>query len=83
MPDSTDRDHPAAYTCLSCHRGGHVEADCPSTPDDVIEAAAQVIVDTYERYDLVPVVLRSEAPNIARALASAGLLATEVRSPGK
>jgi hypothetical protein len=44
------------------------------TEDDLIEAG-RVICDAYERYAPVPAVLRSEAPNIARALAEAGLLA--------
>lgn len=22
----------AAYTCLNCHEGGHVEAECPAIP---------------------------------------------------
>jgi hypothetical protein len=44
------------------------------TEDDLIEVG-RVICDAYERYAPVPAVLRSEAPNIARALADFGLLA--------
>lgn len=43
--------------------------------DDVIEKAAGAICDAYEAYAPVPGVLRSEASNIARALAGLGLLA--------
>lgn len=44
------------------------------TRDELIEKAGQQIVDAYEAYAPVPAVLRSEATNIARALADAGLI---------
>jgi hypothetical protein len=49
--------------------------DQPMTRDELIEKAAQVICDAFEVYAPVPAVLRTEAPNIARALAEESLLA--------